>query len=457
MKSIPIKEGESYLIEIQDIGDNGEGIGKVDGFTVFIEGGVPKDRVFVKITKAKKNYGTGKIVDYVEYSPYRTNPKCPITEECGGCQIQHIDYQSQLNMKKKKVEDAIKRIGKLDDVKIHGVIGMNDPFRYRNKAQFPIGNDNGNTIIGFYKKGTHDIIDTKSCKLQHKTNDLIVEFFKALIEEKNLSVYDEKNGKGLLRHIITRTSFGTGELMLVIVTNGRELPHEKEIVERITKKIPKVKSIVQNINKKRTNVVLGRENKILYRDDHIIDNIGELKFKISPQSFFQVNPLQTSILYEKALEYAGLSGNEIVFDIYCGIGTISLFLAKKAKKVYGIEVVEAAIKDAKENASLNNIDNAEFFTGKAEDIIPKMYKEGHKADVVVIDPPRKGCDEKVLQTIARMNPQKIVYVSCKPSTLARDLKILDELGYRTVEIQPVDMFPHTSHVECVVKIYRKDK
>ncbi len=456
MKSIPVKEGEKYLIEIEDIGENGEGIGRVDGFTIFIEGGVPKDRVFVKISKAKKNYGIGHIVDYVEASPYRINPPCPVAEECGGCQIQHIDYKSQLNMKKKKVENSIKRIAKLDDVKIHDVIGMDDPFRYRNKAQFPIGKDKDNTVIGFYKKGTHDIIHTKSCKIQHESNDLIVKIFKELIDEKKLSIYDEKSGKGLLRHIITRASYATGELMIVIVINGVELPYEAEITQGITKNIPKVKSIVQNTNKKKTNVVLGKENKILYGNDYIIDNIGDLKFKISSQSFFQVNPFQTSNLYEKALEYAGLSGDETVFDIYCGIGTISLFLAKRAKKVYGIEVVEAAIEDAKKNAKLNDIYNVEFFTGKAEDLIPKMYKEGHRADVVVVDPPRKGCDEKVLETIASMNPKKIVYVSCKPSTLARDLKYLDELGYKTVEIQPVDMFPHTTHVETVVRLQRQN-
>lgn len=455
MANLPVKEGEKYLIEIEDIGDSGEGIGKVEGFTVFIEGGVPKDRAIVKIEKAKKNYAIGTIESLTEASTSRIEPKCPIAEECGGCQIQHISYEEQLNLKKKKVKSAIERIGKLENVQVHDVIGMEKPYRYRNKAQFPIGVEENQATIGFYKKGTHQIINTKGCKIQHEVNDRITEIFKNLINEKKISIYNEKSKKGLLRHILTKVSYSTGDLMVVIITNGEELPHKEEIINILTKEIPNIKSIVQNINKKKNNVILGRENKTLYGKDKIVDYIDNLKFEISPLSFFQVNPLQTEVLYKKALDYAGLTGKETVFDIYCGIGTISLFLAKKAKKVYGIEVVKAAIEDANKNAKLNNIDNTEFFVGKAEDIVPKLYDKGLRADVVVVDPPRKGCDKKVLETIADMKPKRIVYVSCKPSTLARDLKYLDELGYKTIEVQPVDMFPHTSHVECVVRIYKE--
>jgi len=456
MKAVPIKEGDSYFIEVQDLGENGEGIGRIDGFTVFIDGGVPLDRGIIKITKVKKSYGIGRIESLIEASPYRINPECSVAEECGGCQIQHIDYKHQLDLKKKKVEDSINRIAKLDNVVIHEVIGMEKPYRYRNKAQFPMGMDNGNTVIGFYKGGTHEIIDTKGCMIQHSVNDDIIQIFKEIINEKGLSIYDEKTGKGLLRHIVTRVSYDSNELMIVIVTNGEELPYSEEIIKAITIKLPQVKSIVQNINKRKTNVILGNINKVLYGKERIIDKIGELKFEISPQSFFQVNPLQTEVLYEKALEYAGLTGKEIVFDVYCGIGTISLFLAQKAQKVYGIEVVEAAIEDARRNAQINGINNAEFFPGKAEEILPKLYEEGLRPDVIVVDPPRKGCDERVLETIANMNPKRIVYVSCKPSTLARDLKYLNELGYKTLEVQPVDMFPHTYHVECIVLIKRAE-
>ncbi len=457
MSKPPVKEGESYLVKIEDIGDSGEGIGKIDGFTVFIDDAVPGDKAIVNLDKVKKSYAKGRIVEFIEQSSYRIDPKCPIAKECGGCQIQYIDYEKQLDIKKNTVTSAIERIGKLENVIIHDIIGMEKPYRYRNKAQFPIGIDKESSIIGFYKKGTHDIVDTQGCKIQHEINDKIVKVMKKIIDEKGLSVYDEQTGKGLLRHILTRVSFSTGDIMLVIVTNGNELPYKDYITEELVKNLPKIKSIIHNINAKKTNKVLGFKCNTLYGDDKIIDYINDFKFEISPLSFFQVNPMQTEVLYEKALEYAKLNGNETVIDLYCGIGTISLFLANKAKKVYGIEIIDAAIEDAKRNAQINDINNAEFHVGKAEELMPKLYNDGVRPDVVVLDPPRKGCDEVVLKTIADMNPERIVYVSCKPSTLARDLKILDELGYRTVEVQPVDMFPHTTHVETVVLMSRVDK
>lgn len=455
MVNMPVEEGEKYTVEIIDIGESGEGIGKIDGFTVFVEGGIPDDKVVIEAIKVKKNYAMGRIVEIKERSPHRVNPVCPVEKDCGGCQIQNINYAKQLEIKKNKVESSIERIGKLEGILIHDTLGMDIPFNYRNKAQFPVGKEKGQSLIGFYKKGTHHIVDLDSCKIQHSINDKIVKLFKNFIEKNKVSIYDKKTGKGILRHILTRVSYASGDLMVVIITNGTKLPFRDEIVRVLTKEIPEIKSIIQNVNSKKTNIILGRECKILYGQDKIVDYIGDLKFEISPLSFFQVNSFQTKILYDKALEYAGLSGNETVFDIYCGIGSISLFLAQKAKKVYGIEVIDAAIRDAENNARLNNMDNTEFFVGKAEELVPKLYKKGLKADVVVVDPPRKGCEKVVLETIAMMNPERIVYVSCKPSTLARDLKILDELGYRTVEIQPVDMFPHTTHVETVALIEKK--
>lgn len=455
MTNIPVEERKKYELIIQDLGEGGEGIGKIEGFTIFIEGGIPDDKVLVEITKVKKNYALGKIIEIKEPSSYRIKPICAFADECGGCQTQHIDYAKQLEIKKNKVISNMERIGKLKNVLINDVLGMNQPYRYRNKAQFPVGMESRQSVIGFYKKGTHEIVNIEGCEIQHEINNKILKIFKKFIDENKVSVYDSKSGKGLLRHILTRVSYASGDLMVVIITNGSKLPFKDEIINELTSRIPQIKSIVQNINKKKTNVILGRECKTLYGQDKIVDYIGNLKFEISPLSFFQVNPFQTKVLYDKALEYAGLTGNETVFDIYCGIGTISLFLAQKAKKVYGIEVIEAAIKDAKRNAKLNILDNAEFFVGKAEEVVPKLYKQGLKADVVVVDPPRKGCDKVVLETIAMMKPKRVVYVSCKPSTLARDLKILDELGYKTLEIQPVDMFPHTTHVECVVRLQRK--
>ncbi len=456
MINIPIEERKQYTLTIEGIGDSGEGIGRIEGFTVFINDGIPGDKVLIEITKAKKKYAMGKIIEILKKSPDRIDPVCFVTHKCGGCQIQAIEYEKQLELKKSKVKSSIERIGKLEDVLVHDTLGMETPYSYRNKAQFPIGKERGKALIGFYQKGTHKIVDIDGCKIQHEINSKILDALKVFIDKYNVSIYDEKTGKGVLRHVLTRVSYASNDIMVVIITNGKKLPFKEELIDKLLKEIPEIKSIVQNVNTKKTNVILGRECKTLYGQDKIVDYIGNLKFEISPLSFFQVNPFQTKVLYDKALEYAKLDGNETVFDIYCGIGTISLFLAQKAKKVYGIEIIDAAIKDAKRNAQLNNLNNTEFFVGKAEEVVPKLYKEGLKADVVVVDPPRKGCDREVLETIASMNPKRVVYVSCKPSTLARDLKILDELGYRTVEVQPVDMFPHTAHVETVARIQRKE-
>ncbi|TCO68766.1 23S rRNA (uracil(1939)-C(5))-methyltransferase RlmD [Marinisporobacter balticus] len=455
MKSF-VEKDEIYSMRIEDIGHNGEGIGRVEGFTVFVNGGVPRDEVKVKITLVKKNYAIGKIIKLEKPSPDRIVPICELANICGGCQMQHIDYPAQLRLKRNQVKANIERIGKIENVLIHETIGMKDPYHYRNKAQFPVGKEDEGAVIGFYEGKSHDIVDMETCHIQHEINDQIIKIIRDYINQYKIDTYDEKTGKGIIRHVLTKVGVHTGQIMVVIVTNGKNLPYKEELIGQLIDKVPHIKSIVQNINKKKGNRVLGQTCITLYGEDKIIDYIGNLKFNISPLSFFQVNPSQTKVLYEKALAYAGLTGEENVYDIYCGIGTISLFLAEKAKRVYGIEMVEAAIEDAKENANINDIHNVDFFAGAAEEVVPKLYKEGHKADVVVVDPPRKGCDEKVLETIVKMNPKRIVYVSCNTSTLARDLKYLDEQGYETVEVQPVDMFPHTMHCESICLLKKKE-
>ena len=451
-----LSKNKEYVVDIGDIGQGGVGIGKYEGFTVFVEGGLIQDKVKVRINKSKKNYAVGDIVEIIEKSPFRVDRICSDDlKDCGGCQIQELDYNKQLELKTNEVKQVISRIGKLENVEIHETIGMQSPCRYRNKAQFPIQNINGSTAIGFYKKKSHDVIPTDMCVIQHDINDKIIKIIKTYIQAYNVSIYNETTHTGVLRHLVTKVGFTTNEVMVVLVANGTNLPHLNELASVLKENILGFKTLVLNVNKAKTNVILGKENKVIYGNGKINDYIGDLVFEISPLSFFQVNPVQTEVLYNKALEYAELKENDTVFDIYCGIGSISLFLAQKATKVYGIEIVEDAIKDAKINAKLNNLNNVEFYVGKAEEVVPKMYSEGKTANVVVVDPPRKGCDEKVLDTIVSMKPDRVVYVSCNPSTLARDLAYLDERGYKCVEIQPVDMFPHTMHVECCAKIVKK--
>ena len=450
-----LSKNKEYVVDIVDIGQGGVGIGKYEGFTVFVEGGLIQDKVKVRINKSKKNYAVGDIVEIIEKSPFRVDRICSDDlKDCGGCQIQELDYNKQLELKTNEVKQVISRIGKLENVEIHETIGMQSPCRYRNKAQFPIQNINGSTAIGFYKKKSHDVIPTDMCVIQHDINDKIIKIIKTYIQAYNVSIYNETTHTGVLRHLVTKVGFTTNEVMVVLVANGTNLPHLNELASVLKENILGFKTLVLNVNKAKTNVILGKENKVIYGNGKINDYIGDLVFEISPLSFFQVNPVQTEVLYNKALEYAELKENDTVFDIYCGIGSISLFLAQKATKVYGIEIVEDAIKDAKINAKLNNLNNVEFYVGKAEEVVPKMYSEGKTANVVVVDPPRKGCDEKVLDTIVSMKPDRVVYVSCNPSTLARDLAYLYERGYKCVEIQPVDMFPHTMHVETVAKLRR---
>ncbi|CAB1253434.1 methyltransferase of m5U747 and m5U1939 in 23S RNA [Clostridiaceae bacterium BL-3] len=458
-----IEKNLKYILKIDGMGYQGEGIGKINGFTVFVPGALPGEKVNIKVIKVNKSFAFGKLFHVIEPSSERVNPSCPIYKRCGGCQLQHMSYRAQLNFKKNRVKDCLERIGKFqvaetiseNGLKLYDTIGMKNPYRYRNKVQLPVGRFNSKLKIGFYANRSHDIIDMDSCLIQNESADEAVKFIREWIEKYNIPVYDEKAGRGIVRHIMIRKAFTTGEIMVVIVTYGSKLPAKDEFIEILTGNISHIVSIIQNINDKKTNVVLGQKSITLWGKDSISDYIDNFKFNISPLSFFQVNPLQTRVLYHKALEYAGLTGNEIVFDAYCGTGTISLFLSQKAKKVYGVEIIEAAVENARINAAENGIHNVEFITGKSEEIIPRLIEQGTRADVVVVDPPRKGCAAALLHSIADMAPRTIVYVSCDPATLARDLAILRDLGYVAEKVQPVDMFPETAHVECVVKLVRE--
>ncbi len=456
-KELPVKRNETYTIDITGQGHEGQGVGRIDGFTVFVEGVLPSEKVEIKIVKAAPSHAFGKLLNVIEPSPARIQPFCSTYKRCGGCQLQHMTYEAQLEFKTNIVREAVQRIGGMEGVEIKHTIGMNQPLNYRNKAQYPVGVQGEQVVIGFYANRSHEIIAGTQCEIQHKRGFQIAGKIKEFIEGKGIPVYNEKSGKGIIRHIVTRVGFSTGEIMAVVAANADNLPYKDELVEFVEREMPEITSLVHNINKKNTNVIFGEQNKVLFGRGYIIDTIGKYQFKISPHSFFQVNPVQTEVLYSKALEYARLTGKETVFDLYCGIGTISLFLSDNFKKVYGVELVQPAVEDARENAKLNGISNVEFICGEAEKVVPEMYAKGIRADVVVLDPPRKGCDRVLLETVAAMKPERIVYVSCNPSTLARDLKILDELGYKTKEIQPVDMFPQTYHVETVVLMSRVEK
>lgn len=453
-----IEKNKEYILDIISQGYEGEGIAKIDGYPIFIEGALQGEKVKVKIVKVKKSYAYGKLLEIIEKSEGREEPKCSNYKRCGGCSIQHMNYKKQLDFKWNRVKDCISKIGGISEEIVNYPIGMNEnPYRYRNKVQLPIGKVNDEIVIGFYAPRSHNIINIDSCLIQDEVADKVAKLTKEWINKYKIepsTIDGEFNLKGILRHIMIRKAFKTGEVMVVLVATKEKVPFIDEFKKIIIENIEGIKSIVLNVNPKNTNVILGEKCITLYGEDTIQDYIGNFKFNISPLSFFQVNPKQTEILYNKALEYANLTGKETVFDAYCGTGTITLFLSQKAKKVYGVEIIEPAIINAKENARINNVDNAEFFVGKSEEIIPQLINEGIKADTIVVDPPRKGCDIKLLDAIGETKPEKIVYVSCDPSTLARDLKILEEKGYKTVKVQPVDMFPQTSHVETVVLMSR---
>ena len=455
-----IKKNDILTVEITDTGIEGEGIGKTDGFILFVKDAVIGDTVQVKVMKAKKNYAYAKLEKVLVPSPFRVQPPCPFHRQCGGCQLQPLSYEKQLEFKQNKIRNNLIRIGGFSpehiDACMEPIIGMENPWHYRNKAQFPFGYDKeGNVVTGFYAGRSHNIIANTDCALGVEENKTVLETILAYMKKYGVSAYDETTGKGLIRHVLIRKGFASGQLMACVVINGNKLPEEKTLAEELWK-IPGMTSVSVNVNTERTNVILGKKVRVLKGEEKIEDTIGDVVFRISPLSFYQVNPVQTKKLYGQALEYAGLTGEETVWDLYCGIGTISLFLAKKAKKVYGVEIVPEAIADAKENAARNGITNAEFFVGKAEEVLPQKYEEeGVYADVIVVDPPRKGCDEKCLETMVRMRPERIVYVSCDSATLARDLKYLGEMGYEVRKWRGCDMFPGTVHVETIVLLERK--
>lgn len=491
------RKNDLVTVRIDDIGSEGEGIGKLDGYALFVKDAVIGDIVEAKITKVKKNYGYARVERVITPSSFRVEPKCAFHRQCGGCQIQAMDYERQLLFKEQKIRNNLMRIGGfeaalLDEV-MEPIVGMEHPWRYRNKAQFPVGYDkNGNLITGFYAGRTHDIIPNTDCLLGTAENKQILEAVLSYMKENGVPAYREQTGKGLVRHILIRTGFATGEIMVCLVINGMKLPAEKELVKRLTglsleeavsadwaegcrrdarekassvKKAEKrIVSISVSVNMERTNVIMGKEIRVLWGRGYIEDSIrvlgaseeNSVKFHISPLSFYQVNPGQTEKLYSLALACAGLTGKETVWDLYCGIGTISLFLAKYAKKVYGVEIIPQAVEDARENARLNGIDNAEFYVGKAEEVLPEKFeKEAVRADVIVVDPPRKGCDERCLETMLAMRPERIVYVSCDSATLARDLRVLADGGYEVKKVRGVDQFGGTVHVETVVFLSRK--
>ena len=453
MAKIPVEINKEYEIRISSLGSSGEGVGRMEGFTVFVTGGLPGELVRVRSGAVNKSYASGRLLKVLEASPDRVEPKCPIYKECGGCQLQHLSYEGQLKVKQQQVKDAVERIGHQKDWPVLPVLGAEDPWNYRNKVAFPVGREKGRTIIGCFAQGSHKIIDASNCLIQDELNNEAINAVREVVEKLGIPVYDEDRHTGIMRHVVARTGIN-GQLMVVLVTAVKELRREKEIVKMLRSRLPKMVSLQQNIQTYRNNVILGRETKLLWGRPTIKAKLGKFLFNVSARSFFQVNTKQAEVLYDKALEFAQLTGKETVIDAYCGTGTISLYLAQKARKVYGVEIVSPAIKDAEKNARENNVRNAEFIVGDCTKVMPRLYKQGVRPDVVVVDPPRAGCTQQVLETFANMQPQRIVYVSFNPATLARDIEILAGLGYKAEKVQPVDMFSHSSHVEnvCLLKM-----
>ena len=440
---------EIIELNIEDMTTTGEGVGRDNGFTIFVDGALPGEKVKAKIRKVKKSYAIGSLEELIDSSSNRVKPPCVYSKTCGGCQIQNVEYKEQLNIKRKIVIDALERIGHLKGMeeRVAPTLGMDNPYEYRNKAQYKISIDGQ---LGFYKKKSHRVIPVEQCMIQSEQSSKIMKHINRFIQKYKVPVYNEETHKGILRGIVERVSHDNSEVMLIFVLNAKNFKYKTELKEYMKEHLPNVVSIYFNMNMSKTNVVLSKENKHVYGKEKILDTIGSLKYEISPLSFFQVNPLQTKVLYDKVVEFSALTREETVLDLYCGIGTISLYLAKYANKVYGVEIVPEAIKDAQANMMLNNIENTEFILGKSEKIMPQLLKEGIQADIVVVDPPRKGCEETLLEAIITMSPKKIIYVSCNPATLARDLKVLTGGRYEVERVQPVDMFPHTPHVESII-------
>lgn len=495
------KKNDELVLEITDIGSRGEGIGHADGYALFVKDALAGDVIRARIMKTKKNFAYAKLLEIIQPSPDRVEPLCPVARQCGGCQLQHCSYERHLSWKEQKIANCLRRIGGQDvmtaaeakaaeeratekiqaaetqatevrecskeqvqisknTVVMEPILAMQERYHYRNKAQFPVGYDrDGHLVTGFYAERTHDIIPHLDCLIQDSCNQPILELVMGFLEEYRISAYQEKTHTGLVRHILIRSGKATGQIMLCLVINGKKLPHAEELIKRLLGSGFNISSICLNINQDQTNRILGDDTILLYGQGYIEDRIGNLRYQISPLSFYQVNPEQTKHLYETVLEYADLQGNEVVWDLYCGIGTISLYLSQKADRVYGVEIVPQAIENANANARINQISNAEFYVGAAEEIVPRKYQESGgelKADVVVLDPPRKGCDGKLLETVVQMQPERIVYVSCDPATLARDVKYLCEKGYELERVRGCDMFGMSYHIETACKLTRKN-
>ncbi|BDG61245.1 23S rRNA (uracil(1939)-C(5))-methyltransferase RlmD [Caldinitratiruptor microaerophilus] len=456
-RSPPVRPGETVTVTVTGLGHAGEGVGRAGGFALFVPGALPGERVEARVTEVHPRYGRAELMRVLDPSPERVPPPCGVYARCGGCQLQHLDYAAQLREKRQRVRDALERIGGLRGVTVHPVLGMADPWWYRHKAAFPVGWAGGRAVLGFYAPGTHDIVDVVECRIQHPLASRVLAEARELIRERDVSVYDEAAHRGDLRHVLVRVSHATGEALVVLVTARREVPGLAEMAAGLIARVPGVASVWQNVNPARTNVILGPENVHLAGRPRITERILGLEFRISPVSFFQVNPAQAEILYERALAYAGRGPRDVAVDLYAGTGTISLLLARDWGSVHGVESVPEAVEDAWENARRNGVTNVRFHAGEAEEILPRLWREGLRPRAVVLDPPRQGAARTVLEAAAAMGPERIVYVSCNPSTLARDLAILAGLGYRTVEVQPVDMFPHTAHIEAVTLLHREHR
>ncbi len=441
--------------KVIDLTHEGHGVIKLDRYPIFVPNVLIDEEVEFKVIKVKKNFAIGKLIKVLKQSEQRVIPPCIYYEKCGGCQLQHMSYESQLKMKKQQVVNLFHKKAKLEETVIHDTIGMDYPWRYRNKSQLPVGKDKNNkTIMGYYRQRSHDIIDMDSCLIQDEKQQELMNDIKQWLNELNVSIYNEKNKKGLLRHVVIRTSRYTNEVMIIFVTNGSKFKEAETLVHRLTEVYPNITSIKQNINNSHSNVIMGKQSMTLYGKDKITDQLSETIFEISDQSFYQINSVQTEKLYQKAIDYAQLSGNKIVLDTYCGIGTIGLYMAPVAKHVYGVEIVPSAIQDAKQNALINHFDNTTFECGKAEEVIIEWKQKGIEPDVIMVDPPRKGCDQVFIETLLELAPKRIIYISCNPSTQQRDAQLLANLYYLK-EITPVDMFPHTTHIETVALFERK--
>ncbi|RIP33104.1 23S rRNA (uracil(1939)-C(5))-methyltransferase RlmD [Staphylococcus gallinarum] len=449
-----IQKNEVREGKVIDLTHEGHGVVKIDRYPIFIPNALIDETIEYKVIKVKKNFAIGKLLEIKEQSSQRVEPPCVYYYKCGGCQLQHLSYQAQLAMKKEQVINLFHRKANFENAIIHDTIGMETPWRYRNKSQIPVGkNDNNDAIMGFYRQRSHQIIDMDECLIQDTKHQDVMNFVKKWFTELNISIYDERKKSGLMRHVVIRTGHYTGDLMVIFVTNGKKFKHSDIITQKLVEAFPKIKSIKHNINNSHSNVIMGDISHTLYGEDQIEDTLSDITFKISDQSFYQINSTQTEKLYQRAIDYADLQGEETVLDTYCGIGTIGLYMAPKAKHVYGVEVVPEAIEDANKNATLNQFENTTFVCGKAEDVILKWKAEGIKPDIVMVDPPRKGCDEGFLDTLLELNPRRIVYISCNPSTQQRDAQHL-AAQYNLTQITPVDMFPHTTHVETIAQFDR---